>query len=201
MAEISIVSGPNIFNGLVSLLRWDRRGGTDMGAQINENVPLRKRPTYFEANGQPVTINPTGPVVRLKINAGMIDVNFAAGEPCLTANYPSGASLPDNTPIMLEFDAPIGSVGAYLSVLGDQSLYNVRPLHAVMWVLLDGDPEWKLSFGDGVTGRHLLPDSVPTSAFVGAEGLGGAKIRKVCFDASLAGNFDGLVLSRLYWVA
>lgn len=201
MAEISNVSGPNGFHGPVSMLRWDRRGGTDFGAQINENASLRNRPTFFEANGGPVTINRTGPVVRLKVNAGMIDVNFAAAEPCLTANYPPGASLPDNTPIMLEFDAPIGSVGAYLSVLGDRSLYDGRALHAVMWVLLEEDPNWKLSFGDGVTGLHLLPDSASTSAFVGAEGLAGVRIRKVCFDASLAGNFDGLVLSRLYWAA
>lgn len=201
MASVSIVPDQDSFHALVSVLRWDRRGGTDMGAQLNDNAALRNRPTWFEANGQPVTINKTGPVVRMKMNADRIDVNFAAGEPCLTADYPSGASFPDNTPIMLEFDAPVGSVGAYLSVLGDLSVYDGRPLHAVMWVLIDGDPDWKLSFGDGVTGLHLLPNSRPTSAFVGAEALGGAKIRKVCFDASLAGNFYGLVLSRLYWAA
>ncbi len=201
MASVSIVANPNGFTGPVSEVLWDRKGGIAMGQQINEDAPLRNRPSLFMCNGLPVTINRTGPVVRMKLNAGQIDVNFAAGEAAIVARYPPGSSLPDNTPIMLEFDQPVAGVGGYLSILGDISLYDGRSLHAIMWLLLEGDPEWKLSFGDGVTGTALLPASVPTTAFVGAEATAGAKIKKICFDASLAGNFDGLILSRLYWMA
>ena len=70
-----------------------------------------------------------------------------------------------------------------------------------MWVLLTGDPEWKLAYGDGITGTAMVAGSVPTAPFVGAEATGGARIQAACFDASLAGNFDRLVLSRLYWIA
>lgn len=201
MPGVSIIADPNGFSGPVSQVLWDRKGGTALGLQINEDAPLRNRPTLFGCNGKPLTINKIGPVVRMKLNASQIDVNLAAGEAVITARYPPGSSLPDNTPIMLEFDEPVTGVGGYLSILGDISLYDGRSIHAIMWVLLSGDPEWKLSFGDGVTGRALLPASVPTTAFVGAQADAGAKITKVCFDASLAGNFDGLVLSRLYWMA
>ncbi|MDW5316780.1 hypothetical protein [Rhizobium sp. PL01] len=201
MAGINMVKKADQFSSPSQQLMWDRVGGTAAGAQIAEDDPVRNRPHLYAANGAPVTINRVGPVTRLRINGVMIDVNFATGECALMAKYPPGASQPNNTPLTLTFDAPVLGIGGYLSILGDQQLYDGRGLHGVMWVLLTGDPEWKLAYGDGITGPALVAGSVPTAPFVGAEATGAARIQSVCFDASLAGNFDRLVLSRIYWTA
>ncbi len=201
MASINIVAKANQFSSQSREVLWDRVGGVSTGAALSDDAPVRNRPNLYAANGAPVTINRIGPVTRLRINGTSIDVNFATGECALMAKYPPGSSQPNNTPITLTFDAPVIGVGGYLSILGDQQLYDGRGLHAVMWVLLTGDPEWKLAHGDGITGPALVAGSLPTAPFVGAEAVGAARIEKVCFDASLAGNFDRLVLSRLFWIA
>lgn len=201
MASINIVAKASQFSSQCSEVLWDRLGGVATGVALANKTAVRNRPNLYAANGAPVVINQVGPVTRMRINDMSIDVNFAAGECALVAKYPPGSSQPNNTPITLTFNAPVLGVGGYLSILGDRQLYDGRGLHAIMWVLLTGDPEWKLAHGDGITGPALVAGSQPTAPFVGAEAAGAARIEQVCFDASLAGNFDQLVLSRLFWTA
>jgi hypothetical protein len=186
------------FTASPSELPWDI---TKDGQSISENQQsVRNRPNLFDVNGDAVLINATGPVAKMRINGSTIDVNFRDGETCIAASYPPGDTMPNNTPIMLEFGTRIRGVGTHLSILGDKALYDRRALHATMWVQLDGDTQWIPTHGDGIL-EHANPNDRVTAPFIGCETTGPDWIRKVCFDASVAGNFDMLVISRLYWLA
>lgn len=200
MAIVS-VSGPAGFQSPPTELFWDRITSSD--SPLNDKEPVRNEPRYYAANGAPVLVNVTGTSAQFRVNGGggSVDVNLEDGAATIKADYASGSKKPGDTPIVLNFLAPLRGVGAYVSIIGDKTLYDGRGLHAVMWVTLgDGQPASCVS-GDGITGRRLKKGTVPTTAFVGAESDGNALITRVAFDASLNGNFGGLVISDLYWTA
>lgn len=147
-----------------------------------------------------LVINETGPVARMRYcSQDDCDVNFWQDEGLLIARDPSAATVANSTPIMFTFATPLRAVGAYVAAIGDSALDDL-PLHAV-WVKATDNPQWALVSGDGKVARTLGAGALASAPFVGATASGTSGIEKICFDATLAGNFEKLAVSRLFWAA
>lgn len=196
MTVLTSIAAPATFAGMPwNFLNW---GLGPTGTPKNSGVPVRNRPQLYSAGG-PVTINQTGPVVKLRFcTATDYDANFKTGEGLLVARDPSGATMPDSVPIMLSFATPLTAVGAYVSVAGDALLYG-RALHAVMWVMCTGATDWTPIVADGVVEHALAANAPASAAFVGTVTDTRNSIERICFDASMMGSFETLAISTLHW--
>jgi hypothetical protein len=189
------------FSNLQELI-WNQRSDSAAGASLDDGSDVSSQAGVvepFSIGHGPLIINATGKEALVRLNRTGINVNFEDGEVCLAAKYPSGRTMPENTPVVLEFSDPVAEVGTYVSILGARRLYDGRDMLGIMWVQLDGELNtWHLAVDHKILEKFVKVGAPVTAPFVAAKGVG-AKIRKIWFDASLAGNFDSIVISRLYW--
>lgn len=173
--------------------------GNPMASKVSVSSPSQA----YQVNGGALLINTNGWNVELRYcDQDDVRANLFQNDGVLYALDPSASTMPDSTPLQLNFEKPLSAVGAYVTVDGPKVLPD-QPLHAVMWVLMAGSTTWQSISGNGTTGDILVPGASPTAAFVGVRSNGAAKIQKVRFDAMLMGNrpFKHLLLSPLLGAA
>jgi hypothetical protein len=172
------------------------------GIAMNSRRFVHKRLNLYTAAQGTVVVNEIGkPAARLRYcSQDDYNANLWQKDGLLVARDPNGSTMPQSTPITLSFATPLRAVGAYVVVGGDAVILDL-PLDAVMWVQEAGSNTWAAIHGSGTVGKVLPAGTAASAAFVGAACSNGSRIGKVCFDASLAGSFETLALSRLFWVA
>lgn len=181
------------------VLDWSIGGD---GMKLNSRRFVHNRPDLYAAAPCPVIVNEAGgPTVRLRYcSQDDYDTNFWQDDPLLVARDTDSGTTPLSTPITLSFVIPLHAIGAYVTVAGDALIVGM-PFDAVMWVQEPDSDTWTAIHGSGTVGKALPVGTPGTAAFVGALAMDGGHIGKVCFDATLAGSFESLALSRLFWVA
>lgn len=200
MVSLTYRATPTEFSTPPQILDWSLDGDA---VPMASNRPVARRPALYQLNGGPLTVNATGPVVRLRYCSGDdFPVNLWQGDGLLTARDPNASGLRDDTPLSIVFDAPPRGVGAFVTVNGN-AVDDDLQVHALMWVLPAGSQTWASFSGDGLTGQPIAPGSPAQAAFIGVEADVAGGIAEVCFDATLKGNrnFQFLALSRLLWFA
>lgn len=172
--------------------------GSD-GVFINSGDPVQGQPFYTAPCA--VVVNETGaPTVKLRqCGNNDVPVNLWQDDYLLLADDTDASTDPASAPITLTFPQPLRAVGAYVVLGGKEEIVGL-PFDAVMWVEDDNGNQTPIH-GAGTVGTTLPPRSPATAAFVGARGTSGSRIRKVYFDATLAGSFSTLGVSRLFWAA
>ena len=172
------------------------------GTRVNPHTFVHKKPGLYAAAQGAVAVNDLmGPTAKLyKCDQNDFNANLWQDDWLIAANDPNGSILPQSTPITLNFAIPLLAVGAYVVVTGKAAIFGL-PVEAVMWVQEAGADDWTPIHGSGTVGEVLIAGTAASAAFVGAVSLNGSSIGKVCFDASIAGSFKTLGVSRLFWVA
>ena len=199
MPGITQISDEQGFGAGVKQLDWGI--DADTGQPII-GVPVSGLTDVYVAAGGAVVVNDNG-MSAFAQDTTVLNVNFLDGATMLAADDPPANLMPDATPIKLSFATPLKEVGAYVTVLGDATLWK-RQLHAFLWIRLQSGPAWLPTVpAVGAIGPTLPKGSQPTAAFVGARVDPGDAITGVKFDAKLIGKrtFRQLVISKLFWVA
>ena len=199
MPAITPITDPSGFSVEPQTLDWGV--DADSGQPII-GVPVSGLTDVYVAAGGAVVVNDNG-MSAFAQDTTVLNVNLRAGETMLAADDPPAATMPDATPIKLSFSAPVKEIGAYVTVLGDATLWR-RQLHAFLWLRLQSGPAWHPTLpAIGTIGPTLPRNAQPTAAFVGARVEGGDAITGAKFDAKLLGKrtFSQLIISKLFWVA
>jgi hypothetical protein len=196
------VNAPNTFTSAhVQEVLWCHQDGT-IGSPLRPPTTAKKM--KYIVNGGNIKVNGgiggDGPVATFDRNSTFRgDVNFIAGEESLYGRWPSGDNMPDFTAVVIEFDNAVRGVGAEVTILRPSiaAIPNGTLIAAIMRVdISDNFFSNTGHVGDIAFRAQKQPP------FIGVETDDpNEKIGKIWFDASRFGNWNDMVISRLYWWA
>lgn len=180
-----------------------RRGPvTDMRLLRRHVLPSNRRVdgTAYALPDTTVTVNPAGPLVRLRLcSQGDFDCDLREGDGLLVAAVDSEAlPAPDTAPIRLVFSTPVTALGTRVAGAGQGA--TGQPFRAVLWVRRDGRARWEAPVSvRGVLGTVVIGGTA-TAPFIGArvDAEPGIAEARLTLSTGPGRRFDSIAICPLH---
>jgi hypothetical protein len=189
----------------VSEVHWQRQNGQKNGNQTRGfGSPVQTLTTIYPVAGGQLIVNEENHVpVTVQGNGDAYDVNFYDSEPMLRAKDDPKQAKRENCPLTFRFTDPVSAAGFYLSLDGQDEIYDGQSLVSARVYAELADGNLYICDSHGTVDRTIPDGRTITAPFIGAKIEGNErKIAKLFVDAtSHDAYFSALLVSRMYWFA